>query len=53
MGQLLHALGQRLADALHLAVDGGIQRSEPFVVYHEPLDLILAKFGVLGVGFRV
>jgi len=48
-GQFLHALGERLADALHLTVDGGIQRGEPFIVHHQRLDVILGEPGVLGV----
>src|SRR4029453_3198884 len=32
-GQFLDAPGQCLADALHPTVDGGLQRSQPFVVY--------------------
>ena len=48
-GQFLDALGQRLADAVHLAVDGGVQRGEPFVVDHQGLDLGLGELGVVGV----
>ena len=53
LGQLLHALGQRLADAVHLAVDGGFQRGQPFVVHHQRLHLGLGQPGVFGVGFGV
>ena len=53
LGQFLHALGQRLADAVHLAVDGGIERGKPFVVHHQRLDLGLGELGVLGVGLGI
>ena len=52
-GQFLHALGQGLADAIHLALNGGFQRGQPFVVHHQRLDLGFAQFGVMGVGFGV
>ena len=52
-GQFLHALGELLADAVHLAVDGGIERGEPFVVHHQRLDLGLGELGILGVGLGV
>ena len=52
-GQFLHALGEGLADAVHLAVDGGVERGEPFVVHHQRLDLGLGELGVVGVGLGV
>ena len=52
-GQFLHALGERLADAVHLAVDGGVEGGEPFVVHHQRLDLGLGELGILGVGLGV
>ena len=42
-GQFLDALGERLADALHLSVDGSVQRGEPFVVHHQRLDVLLGE----------
>ena len=52
-GQFLHPLGEGLADAVHLAVDGGIERGEPFVVHHQRLDLRLGELGVFGVGLGI
>ena len=50
VGEFLDPLSERLADAIHLAVDGGFQGGEPFVIDDERLDLILAEFRVLVVG---
>ena len=52
-GQFLDALGQRLADAIHFAVDVGVNGGEPFVLDDQRLDVGLAELGVLGVGKRV
>ena len=35
LGQFLHALCELLAHSVHLAVDGGVKRGEPFVVHDE------------------
>lgn len=52
-GQLLHALGELLAHAVHLSVDGGIQCREPFAVHHQSLYFILGQFRVVGVSIRI
>jgi hypothetical protein len=44
-GKFFHSLGKRLADAVHLAVDGGIKRGEPFVVHDQRLDFASVSFG--------
>ena len=44
--QLLHAVGEPLAYPIHLAVDGGVERSEPFVIYDKCFDFRLGKLGV-------
>jgi 23S rRNA pseudouridine1911/1915/1917 synthase len=51
--QLLHALRERLTDAVHLAVNVGVDRGHPFVIDHKRLDFVLGQFGILGVGFLV
>ena len=52
-GQFLHALGEGLADAVHLAVDGGIERGEPFVVHDQRLDFGLGELGIFGIGLGI
>ena len=52
-GQLLHTLGKLLTDTIHLAVDGGIERGEPFVVNDQRLDFGLGELGVMGIGLRI
>ena len=45
-GQFLHSLGEGLADAVHLAVDGGIEGGQPFIFHYQRLDFLLGKFGI-------
>jgi hypothetical protein len=52
-GEFLDTLGEGLADSVHLAVDGGFEGGEPFVVYDQCLDFGLGEGGVLGVGLGV
>ena len=58
-GQFFHALGEGLADAVHFAVDCGIEHGEPFVIHNKRLDFSFGEFGVfrvdLGIesGFRL
>jgi hypothetical protein len=52
-GKFVHALGKGLADSVHLAVDGGMEGGEPFVVHDQRLDLSLGERGVFGVSLSV
>src|SRR4051794_6544180 len=51
--QLLYALGELLADSVHLAVDDGIERGEPFVVHHQRLDISLSEPRVVSINLGV
>ena len=51
--QLLHPLGERLTDPVHLAMNGGADRCQPFIIHHQRLDLGLAQFGIFPVGQRI
>ena len=48
-GELADAAGEGLRDAVELALHGGGKSGQPFVVYHEGLDVGLGERGVLGV----
>jgi hypothetical protein len=52
-GQFLDSLGKRLADAVHFAVDHGIQCGKPFVVHDQRFDFVLGELGILGIGTLV
>lgn len=52
-GQLANAAGQGLADAVHFAVNGGVEGGEPFFFDEQGLDLGLAQRRVVGAGFEV
>jgi hypothetical protein len=52
-GQLLHALTELLTYAVHFAVGGGIERRQPFIIYHQRFDFWLREFRIFGVGLGV
>ena len=54
-GELADAAGEGLRDAVQLALHGGGDGGQPFVVHHEGLDFVLGERGVFGVelGFEV
>jgi hypothetical protein len=49
-GELADAAGEGLGDAVQLALHGGGEGSEPFIIHDEGLDLGLGEFGILVVG---
>ena len=53
LGQFLDALGELLADAVHLAMNSGIERGHPFVVHHQRFYLSRSELGVLSVAIRI
>ena len=54
-GELADTAGEGLRDAVKLALHGGGEGSQPFVIHHEGLDLGLGECGVFRVelGFEV
>jgi hypothetical protein len=54
-GELADAAGEGLRDAVQLALHGGGEGGQPFVVHHEGLMSVLGERGVFGVelGFQV
>ena len=52
-GELADAAGEGLRDAVELALHGGGNRGQPFVVHHERLDFVLGELGVFGVELGV
>lgn len=50
LGQFLHSLRERLVDAIHLAVNVGVEAGEPLVVDDQRFEFVLGQLGILGVG---
>jgi len=50
LGQFLPSVRERLADAIHLAVNVGVEAGEPLVVDDQRFDFVLGQLGILGVG---
>ena len=54
-GEFADAASEGLRDAVELALHGGLDAGQPFVVHHKGLDFCLGERGVLGVelGFKI
>ena len=53
LGQFFHTLRQCLTDPVHLAMNGDVDRRQPFVIHHQRLDLRLCQLRKMGVSLGI